>query len=347
MRLFVKAALFQDVVVFQDVIKKEATLYSTLLNKLMDYSDNLWCGKCYYSRDNLFVMQNIEDLGYAQLPEDTRFLSEQQLYPLLKSLATLHASSIAYERRQQTTIAVEFKDCLQEFSIDPEIPWWQTGIKAVLAVAATHPLVAKDLQAQVYIAQELPKHLTAASQMVNPSTKHRNVFLHRDSWLGNVFFHKSQSELCCVLVDFQLCRYAPPAIDFLMATHFNLEPALQRELQPRLVAYYYENLQQQLQAMQIVPAEEQLSRAEFEQSLQDLALFGVVYNCVVATVLHLPKDYLKNLKQHSPEEFQHFSFVDRTESILSLMREHADYKRYMYDCLEDLLALTYCKQNKK
>lgn len=74
-------------------------------------------------------MQNIEDLGYRSLPAGTRFLSEQQLLPMVKALATLHASSVAYEKCHRLTIGVAFKDWLLEKSIDPDIVWWTTGIK--------------------------------------------------------------------------------------------------------------------------------------------------------------------------------------------------------------------------
>lgn len=74
-------------------------------------------------------MQNIEDLGYGPLPAETGFLSEEQLRPMLKALATLHACSVAYERRHQVTIGVKFRKWLFEVSIDPEVDWWTTGIK--------------------------------------------------------------------------------------------------------------------------------------------------------------------------------------------------------------------------
>lgn len=74
-------------------------------------------------------MQNIEDLGYAALPADTGFLSEEQLRPMLKALATLHASSVAYEQRHRVTIGVKFRKWMLEKSIDPDVDWWTTGIR--------------------------------------------------------------------------------------------------------------------------------------------------------------------------------------------------------------------------
>jgi len=92
-------------------------------------AEHLWCAKCYFARDDLFVMQNIEDLGYVSLPSGTRFLIEDQMRPIFKALATLHASSVAYERSHRVTIGVQFRKWLDEKSIDADIPWWTTGVK--------------------------------------------------------------------------------------------------------------------------------------------------------------------------------------------------------------------------
>ncbi|KAH8271696.1 hypothetical protein KR044_001396 [Drosophila immigrans] len=350
-RLFVKSVVYQNAdKSFHDektsIMKKEAMLYDTLLNELKLFSKHLWCAKCYFARSDLFVMQNIEDLGYESLPSSTRFLSEQQLRPLLKALATLHASSVAFEQRHRCTIGVRFRESLLEKSIDADIPWWTTGIKAILAVTATHPLVRDDAAAQAFIANVLPRCLDRVYFMVNPSAVHRNVFLHRDAWSGNVFYHKQQPEdVCCALVDFQLCRYAPPAIDFLMASYLNVEPKDRKQMHQRNLSYYHDQLLSELRDMGIDAAQEQLTMTDFEQSLKDLALFGATYNCITATVLRLPENYLKKLKDEHPADFHQFCNVDRTESLLSLMHEHEDYKSYLYDCIQDLLELTYYKQS--
>lgn len=154
-RLFVKSAnasvdkSFYEF--YSSISRKEAQLYGLLLNDLKKFSKcdgfsnsvivyiilsvfylsatEVWCAKSYFTRDDLFVMQNIEDLGYAPLPAETGFLSEDQLRPMLRALASLHASSVAYERRHRVTIGVQFRKWLLEKSVDPDVAWWTTGIK--------------------------------------------------------------------------------------------------------------------------------------------------------------------------------------------------------------------------
>ncbi|KAH8269350.1 hypothetical protein KR018_006044 [Drosophila ironensis] len=350
-RLFVKSVIFQNAnmefyMEKMGVIKKEIGLYNLLLNKLKQFSSHVWCAKCYFTRDDLFVMQNIEDLGYVALPEGTRFLNEDQLQPILKSLATMHASSIAYEKKEGKTIGVELRECLKEVSVDPDVEWYVTGLRAVLAVAATHPDVRGDVKAQEYIASELPRCLDNVYYMVNPSANHRNAFVHRDAWGANVFYHKTQpQEKPSILVDFQLCRYAPPALDFHLVSYLNLEPSNRKRLLERLIDIYHGTLSEELKGMGIDARKERLSKSEFVQSLTDFDLFGATYNCIAATILRLPGNYLKTLKDNSPADFHRFCNVDRNDDVLRLMENHPEFADYMYECVGDLLALTYNKPN--
>ncbi|KAH8246508.1 hypothetical protein KR038_006590 [Drosophila bunnanda] len=373
-RLFVKSVIFQNAnmnfyMEKMRFIKKETKLYELLLNQLKKFckfhyttiynklivksnifviitAPHVWCAKCYFTRDDLFVMQNVEDMGYVALPTGTRFLNEDQLSPILKTLATLHACSIAYEKEQGKSIGIELKEWLKEMSVDPDVEWYTTGLRAVLAVVATHPDVRGNAKAQEYIAKDLPRYLDNVYYMVNPSPLHRNVFVHRDAWGANVFYHKEQpQEKRSLLVDFQLCRYAPPAVDFHLVSYLNLEPSKRKTMMGSLIRTYYNTLAEDLREMGIDAKKERLSLEEFEQSLKDFALFGVTYNCIAATILRLPDNYLKNLKDTQPAHFHRFCNVDRTEDVLRLMKDHPDFRDYMYECVGDLLELTYNKIN--
>ncbi|KAH8412703.1 hypothetical protein KR009_004847 [Drosophila setifemur] len=350
-RFFVKSVIFQNAnmefyMEKMGVVKKEIMLYELLLKELKKFSPHVWCAKCFFTRKDLFVMQNVEDLGYVALPSGTRFLNEDQLSPILKSLATLHASSIAYEKEKGITIGVELREWLKEVSVHPDVEWYTTGLRAVLAVTATHPDVRDNAQAQEYIAKELPRFLDNIYNMVNPSPVHRNVFVHRDAWGANVFYHKENpQDKRSILVDFQLCRYAPPATDFHLVSYLNLEPSRRKEMLVDLIDTYYNAFAEELNAMGIDPIKEGLSKQDFEKSLEDFALFGVTYNCIAATILRLPDNYLKNLKDERPDHFHRFCNVDRTEDVLRLMKDHSEFADYMYECVSDLLELTYHKQN--
>jgi len=132
-------------------------------------------------------------------------------------------------------------------------------------------------------------------------------------------------------------------MDFHLVTYLNLEPFSRKKMIGSLIETYYDALAEEFREMGVNPYQEQLSKQEFEQSLNDFSLFGATYNCIAATVLRLPDNYLKNLKDERPEDFHRFCNVDRSADVLRLMKNHPEFADYMYDCVGDLLALTYHK----
>ncbi|XP_054743985.1 uncharacterized protein LOC129248456 [Anastrepha obliqua] len=318
---------------------KEAAIYERLLNELRKLTTTIWCAQCYFTRRDLFVMQNIVDLGYEPVQDPAEFLTQSQMDVLLKSLATMHACSITYEERNQVNIGEQLRDVLREMTVSPKVVFYTAGVKAVLAVARVHPAYQCEVL-QKFIAEELPSRLDSVYEMVNPSKNYRNVFCHRDLWGGNLFFHKSQPDKePVVLVDFQLARYSPPAIDVLMAVYLNVTPqqrkaGLKEWYYDRYYSYFADELKRQG-----LEAEQLLSRHQFKQSLKSLELFGALYNCISATILRVPGDYLKNLKLNHPDAFHRYTNVDRVNEVLELLQMDKKFKAYIFECIEEMLHL--------
>lgn len=175
--------------------------------------------------------------------------------------------------------------------------------------------------------------------MVNPSSKYRNVFCHRDPWGGNVFFSKkAPSETATIFVDFQLCRYSPPAIDVLFAIYLNIRPKERVPLEDQYYSWYYECFAKELQEMGL-NADAHINWSQFAESVKELQLFGALYNCIAATILRVPDDYLKNMKETRPVDFHRYTNIDRTEEVLKLVSSHSEFREYMYDCIEDMMQV--------
>ncbi|XP_036330012.1 uncharacterized protein LOC118742158, partial [Rhagoletis pomonella] len=164
-------------------------------------------------------------------------------------------------------------------------------------------------------------------------------FCHRDLWGGNLFFSKSQPDAePVVLVDYQLARYSPPAIDVLMVVYLNITPQQRKTLKYWYYDRYYNYFADELKR-QDVDAEQQLSRNEFEQSLKSLELFGALYNCISAPILRTPGDYLKNLKLNNPDAFHRYTNVDRVNEVLELLKLDGKFKEYIFACIEEMMHL--------
>lgn len=211
-------------------------------------------------------------------------------------------------------------------------------LQAILAVARVHPAYQCETL-QKFIAEELPQRMDNVYEMVNPSKKYRNVFCHRDLWGGNLFFNKFKPDTePVVLVDYQLARYSPPAIDVLMAVYLNITPQQRKTMKHWCYDRYYNYFAGELKK-QGLSAEQLISRSEFEQSLQELELFGALYNCISATILRVPGDYLKDLKLNHPDAFHRYTNVDRVEEVLELLKIDKTFRDYIFECVDEMISL--------
>ncbi|XP_018796861.1 PREDICTED: uncharacterized protein LOC108973823 [Bactrocera latifrons] len=342
-RVFVKSLPYQNpkMTAFIEacgMLTKEAAIYEQLLNELRKLTPSVWCAQCYFTRRDLFVMQNIVDMGYEPLLDPAEFLTQAQMDVLLKSLAIMHAYSITYETRNQVNIGEQLHDVLREMTVTPDVVFYTAGVRAILAVARVHPVYQSETL-QKFIAEELPLHMDSVYEMVNPSKKYRNVFCHRDLWGGNFFFNKSKPATePVVLVDYQLARYSAPAIDVLMAVYMNITPQQRKTMKDWCYDSYYNYFAEELK-QQGLTAAEQISRSELEQSLKELELFGALYNCISATILRVPGDYLKDLKLNHPDAFHRYTNVDRVAEVLELLKIDKAFRDYIFECVDEMIRL--------
>ncbi|XP_067622962.1 uncharacterized protein [Eurosta solidaginis] len=340
-RMFIKSLPYQnpEMTAFIEgcgMLVKEAAIYERLLNELRKLTPTIWCAQCYFTRHDLFVMQNIADMGYEPIQNPGEFLTKSQMDMLFKSLATMHACSIIYEVKYQVNIGEQLKDVLREMTVSPNVRFYTAGVKAILAVARIHPKYQSN-ELQNFIAESLPRKLDTVYEMMNPSNDYRNVFCHRDLWSGNLFYHKSQPDkVSVVLVDYQLARYSPPAIDVLMVVYLNITPEQRYTMKGWCYDTYYRYFADELKQQELEP-EQEISRVEFEKSLKALELWGALYNCISATILRVPGDYLKNLKLNHPDVFYRYTNVDRVKEVLELLEVDDKFKDYMFECVDEML----------
>ncbi|KAH8419438.1 hypothetical protein KR222_011771 [Zaprionus bogoriensis] len=324
-QFFVKALPQQsDEVEKEAIFAKEAWLYETLLGEMQKHSKIKWSPKCYYSRSDLCVLENVKLSGYCGVR--ATLLSEEQLHQLLRTLAAFHAASLVYEQRSGINIGREFGHRLREFTVAPHIAWFTTGLSAILAVLRSLPQY-QSARHREFIDCQLTGILERVYAQVEPSSKYRNVLCHRDLWAGNIFF-PVQPQDAVLLVDFQTCRYTPPAIDLCFSLYLNLMPSERRRLETKCIDFYYSRLRQHLEDSGL-QTEQLLPKSELLQSYEEFRLFGVVYNAVAATIVKVPPAFVTN----------EFKYIDRSGIILDYMRENSEFRDAMEKCCVDVMEI--------
>lgn len=322
-KLFVKALPQQsDELAKKTIFQKEAFLYESLLPKMQEYSKIKWSANCFYTRPDLCVFENIKLIGYRSSP--SKQLKEEEILQLLRTLAAFHASSLVYEKQLGINIGDEFGDRLPEITMSADIAWFTTGLSAIIAVIRSlcQYQTRKHLD---FIDTQLTEILQRVYEQVSPSAKYKNVLCHRDLWAGNIFFPADQKNEV-LLVDFQTCRYSPPAIDLCFGLYLNLTSVERRRLEDKSIDFYYKWLRQDLQDFGL-KSEELISQKELRQSYEEFRLFGGVYSAVATTITNVPQAFVTN----------EFKYIDRSKILLNYMRENVEFREAMEMCCVEVM----------
>lgn len=266
------------------------------------------------------MLENLKLCGYCGIKGT--LLTEEQLQQLLRTVAALHAASLIYEQLKGINIGCEFGHCLQEFIVGPSFPWFTTGVSTIQAVLRTLPRYQRPMHLR-FIDTKLIGIMERIYEHVAPSTKYRNVLCHRDLWAGNIFFPTIPQD-SAILVDYQACCYAPPAIDLCFVLYMNLTFRERRCLEMKCIDLYYKWLEKDLEEFGL-QAKDLVSQTELLQSYEEFRLFGAIYSAVAATTTKVPPSFVTD----------EFKFVDRSRVILDYMQKNMSFRRTMEEhCVE-------------
>ncbi|EDW36791.1 GL25870 [Drosophila persimilis] len=330
-QLFIKTLPLKSAEVAKEAIfRKETWFYETMLSKMQQYSKLKWSPFCYFTRPDLLVLEDIKLKGYRAV-EATQ-LTENHLHQLMRSVAAFHAASLIYEHQTKVNIGEAYGDQLLEVTVASEIAWFTTGLSAVLAAVRSLPQYQGDRELN-FIDNQLLAIMEGIYEQAKPSIKYRNVLCHRDLWVGNTFYPREEIG-AALLVDFQTCRYTPPAQDLGFSLYMNLTSACRRQMEKTCIDVYYNNLVENLSEFGL-QAELLLSKSELLESFEEFRLFGIVYRAVAATIIKVPAAFVTN----------DFKYVDRSGVILGYMETNQEFRSYMEECCVDVMNLALDRAN--
>jgi thiamine kinase-like enzyme len=156
--------------------------------------------------------------------------------------------------------------------------------------------------------------------LIKPSERFRNVLTHDDLWCNNMLFNDRAE---CVFVDFQMSRYTPPAVDFLLALYVNLEPSYVETNLGRYVDFYYSSLEQELEKNNLDNSE--LPKTEFLKTLQHYKLMALTEVVMYGTHVYISED-LANQIVSDFNNYNEFSFINRSKFAIKEIRDNPQYR---------------------
>uniref|UniRef100_A0A1B0FK68 CHK kinase-like domain-containing protein n=1 Tax=Glossina morsitans morsitans TaxID=37546 RepID=A0A1B0FK68_GLOMM len=309
------------------VFRKESNLFCSLLPFMLEFSERAWCPRVYLCRRDILVLEDMRAVGYIMYKNLLAF-TEVEILSILKGLAVMHSSSIAYERFN-SQIGDTFAYCLEETLLDPESDWFKTGVNALFAVAKIHPKYTKPSEL-TFINLDLLNAMQSVPDMTNPSFKYRNVLCHRGVWVGNVFLPLNDADAAAVFVDFKTTRYCPPIIDVLVVLFMNLNREERFKKVKFYLDFYYNEFVRNLEQNELCEDSAGISEKQFCESYEEFQLFGLVLRGLLFTLLKVPLQFVDD----------NYKRVDRSQKMFEYMTDNEEFRNLMFEVLEDIIDHT-------
>ncbi|XP_050092936.1 uncharacterized protein LOC126575963 [Anopheles aquasalis] len=279
--------------------KKETSVLRDILPALRVYCPSRQLAPTVHlaHEQRLIVMQNLKSNGYEVVKVKCGILSEPFLRQALKTLACLHASSIVHEEKCKTSLLELFPDVLTENAwINSPTSTRTKDVENVITLYKTFVHLCDHLSAErkEAIVLQIPTLLRSIYEFVKPSNKFRNCLNHGDLWCNNLMFKMdaTNNPTDCILVDYQMSRYAPPGYDINLLLYLISSSPCRAQSRQTLLSYYYECFVEVLDEHGI-DAQHIYSKDNFLTCCEYYRLAGLIHASIISPEVTLPSSFLE------------------------------------------------------
>ncbi|KAJ8679984.1 hypothetical protein QAD02_015771 [Eretmocerus hayati] len=309
------------------IIFEETHFYDKVLPVLLETCENQeWLPKCYLVQPEVLVF---EDLRSQDLSIRESFpLSEMDIRSALSSLAEFHACSLVVQGQGRKQLTEIFPNAFKEKAYTNDHKFGEMMILGFKTIELMARKLGLDSNLVTGISRRVYESVRPAKDARVP-----NVICHSDLWKNNLMFDQSQPPKC-VLVDFQLLRYASPSIDVGMLLYINSTPEFRRKLECQMIEHYYEALRHAIlrsDAEIVVPSYEAIKK-----DWRKRRIVGMTYACMYLPGLYLKKEKLEVL-MNDPKALDKWMYEDRFELISEAIDQDPVYEEKIREIVAELI----------
>lgn len=191
----------------------------------------------------------------------------------LTAIAEFHGKSLLFERRESIVKFLNEKNCNLHSPESLMSGALKTNINGVCHIIDFIISGEKCKKQWLLVKKSLKNE---AEKYYRRMFGGKKVLCHTDLWSNNILFQLDQvgNPVNCCLVDFQLCRYAPPALDVLIFLYFTTTKELKKKHFEELIDFYYCELKKNLEK-ENVDIEGILPFLEFKKTIKQLKIMAM------------------------------------------------------------------------
>ncbi|XP_034473688.1 uncharacterized protein LOC117781080 [Drosophila innubila] len=317
------------------VFQKEIAVYKHVLPDLQASVTEI-APKCYYANNNLLIFENLIDQGYRMGSGRDGVLNYEQLHCCLKTLAALHAGSIIQDLKKKERLPLE------ENAYPSNVPAehmrkvnFNQACEVYKEIIKTLPKYESQLD---FILANFTKRMSIIFELAKTSKTRLNATLHGDLWANNILFQYAkygEIPLQCRFVDFQLVRYAPPAMDLLTVLTIPTTSQFRTAHLNELLAEYYRFMSEFLKRDGLNIANI-LPEAEYYDSVAEYRIVGLIESLLFCHLTILPPTFTQELTSSS-DGFNDFFSRKRIDICMKAFQSDEPYRNRIIDMLQDFV----------
>ncbi|KAL0868163.1 hypothetical protein ABMA27_007714 [Loxostege sticticalis] len=281
-----ESALLRDAFKSDELFCNEVAFYNKIWPALSNFQKK-WpklkvpfkaIPKCYLAQSDIVVLKDLKQQGFV-MPDRRQGLSIEQAYLVLKNLSHFHALSLAMKCHSPEDFyeLVNVKDGISEVFFVSENEeyykdYYREAARNAIEMVEDELQDSEDKDRYIQKFRDFCKEETFFASMIELVTPREPlaVICHGDCWTNNFLFRYADgdiAEMC--IVDFQLARYASPALDLIFIMYVCLDRQQREDHLSSLLEYYVEEMHKRLVDM----SEED---SIFHSSLNREVLFDMV-----------------------------------------------------------------------
>lgn len=335
LRFFCKTLL--DVSVIGD--KNEVNTLDKELFVYRYFCTSNFAPKFLHVKNNTLILEDLKLNDYQMLDDD--YLDINHIKLTLNCLVRLHSNSIIYEIRKGNNYKLYddkrayFQEHLHSDNEDTVgHRFTECGKRAVCTLFDLIPTF--NVNDRQMFKRNLNESMNEFYKLINEcNLNYRNVCNHGDIWRKNIMFHyKNGTVDDCKLIDFQLCRYLPPAHDVTMTIHHLGSDQLRKESYDYLLNYYYDSLANELSKEGLL-IENILPRTEYDFTCKLYALPAKILRAIYPSLSSSSQESQREIFA-DPIAAMEITCNDRSTYVINEYEKNVRYRTLMTKVINNL-----------